>query len=317
MTGKKFMAMKAVYSYRFPEIRKIITELTSPFPHEVYLRSANPEGCLDSFHEPIIGKIIDFYSGYVPSLRGFKFRYPTSGSEEGIREIMTSLQGRGVKKIYAFKGEYEGYREVGRTRNIEAIEVETDADPNCLEPGFWFISNPSAIDGNIVPNRLIKRICEAGHRVFYDLAYLGSTRKHRFDLSYENIFAAAISFSKPYGLFYDRIGFAFSRTEIPSLYANKWFKNILGLLISERIVMETKPDKLYKKYRAIQKDIIKAINNDFGLGMRISDALLLGYLKNSDAQKLGGEQLKIIAPFRRGKGYRFCLTPYFQMLEKP
>ncbi len=313
---KKFMAMKAVYSYRFPEIRKIVTELANPFPHDVYLKSASMEGGLDSFHESIIEKIIKFYSGYTPSLKDFGFRYPTSGSEEGIREIMTLLQGSGVRKIYTFRGEYEGYKEVGRTRNIETAEIDIDADPCRLEPGLWFISNPSAIDGNIIPNNIIKRICGAGHKIFYDLAYLGSTRKHRFDLSNENIFAAVLSFSKPYGLFYDRIGFAFSRMEIPSLYANKWFKNIFGLMVAEKIVSEMKPDDLYKKYSPVQKSIVKAINNDFGFGMRCSDALLLGCLKDADIPKLDRRQLGVIAPFRRGSGCRFCLTPYYQMLEK-
>jgi len=119
---KKLEAITTVYSYRFSEVRELITELTNPFPHEVFLRSVEPG--LDDFHEPIIDKVVKFNSKSVPHLKDFKYRYPTSGSEEGIREYLTLLQAKGVRRIYAFKGEYEGFREVGKTRCIEAIEVE-------------------------------------------------------------------------------------------------------------------------------------------------------------------------------------------------
>ena len=304
-------AITTVYSYRFPEVRRIITELTSPFPHEVFLRSVNPPGALDDFHKPVIEKVLNFFSDYVPNLADFEFRYPTSGSEEGIKEVMTSLQSTGVKRIYILRGEYEGYKEVGKTRNIETVEVAPGVNPKTLEPGYWFISNPSARDGNIIPNGFIENICEAGHKVFYDLAYLGSTRQNEFDLSHKNIFAAVISFSKPFGLFYDRIGFTFSREPIQSLYANKWFKGILGLLIADKIVTELKPNELYDRYRPVQERIILKINEELGLGIRPSDALLLGYKTKEDVERLNQSQSELIAPFKRGDNYRFCLTPYY------
>lgn len=308
---KKLKSITTVYSYRFPEIRKIITELTNPFPHEIFLKATNPPGALDNFHRPVISKILKFYKNSVPHLKDFKFRYPTSGSEEGIREIMTYLQSKNVKKIYVLKGEYEGYKAIADSRHMQTVEIDPHTDPKNLEPGFWFISNPSARDGNIIPNKFIERICEAGHKVFYDLAYLGSVRPHDFDLSHENVFAAVVSFSKPFGLFYDRIGFTFSKVEIPSLYGNKWFKSILGLLIADKLLTGLKPEELYCKYKRVQKKIIEEINREFKLGMKPSDALLLGYLTKEDAEKLNSRQKQMIAKFQRGDGYRFCLTPYY------
>ena len=251
---KKLEAITTVYSYRFSEIRKIIDEVTAPFPHNTHLKATNPVGFLDNFHEPIIIKILEFYKEDAPKLNDFKFKYPTMGSEEGIREIMTVLQGKGINQIYVLKGEYEGYKAVGETRKIETIEIDENLDPNKLKPGYFFISNPSARDGNIINNEFINNICDAGHKVFYDLAYLGSTKKHEFDLSHENIFSAVISFSKPYGMFYDRMGFTFSKEEVPSLYGNKWFKNIFNLIVAEKIVTTLKPQELYNKYRPMIMD---------------------------------------------------------------
>jgi histidinol-phosphate/aromatic aminotransferase/cobyric acid decarboxylase-like protein len=311
-----FKAITTVYSYRLPETRAIIDRLLKGgFPHRVFLEATNPPGALDTFHEPVIDKVLEFYDGSVPHLKDFPHRYPTSGSEEGIREIMTGLQMAGVKRIYVLKGEYEGYQAVGKDRGIEAVEVGRETDPARVEPGHYFISNPSARDGNILPNDQIRAICDAGHKVFYDLAYLGATRPHEFDLSHPGIFAAVISFSKTYGLFYDRIGFAFGREPIPSLYGNRWFKSIFGLMIAKAIVDGLSPKHVFSKYRHVQERIIAGINSEQGLNMRPSDAFLLGHITPEDARELKPAQLKMIEKFRRVDGYRFCLTPYFVELD--
>ena len=304
-----------VYSYRFPEIRGLIDELVNPFPHEVFLSATEPPGNLDNFHEPIVDKIIDFYSDFVLNLKDFKFRYPTSGSEEGIREVFTKLQTDRIKEIYVFEGEYEGYKAVAETRGIKTIEVPYNQNPNKLKQGYWFLSNPSARDGNIIPNEKIMNICDAGHQLFYDMAYLGSTKQHEFDIDHENIFASVVSFSKPFGLFYDRIGFAFSKEAIPSLYGNKWFKSVLGLMIAEKVVDNLNPLDLYNKYRPMQENIIDSINQEFELGMKPSDALLLANINPEDTNKLTEQQKELIGKFQRGTGYRFCLTPYYRQRE--
>lgn len=305
-------AITTVYSYRFPETRQAIDRVfQAGFPHHVFAGSVCPPGALDRFHEPVIQKVIDYHWGAAPALANFKYQYPTAGSEEGIREVLTVLQGQGVDKIYVLAGEYEGYREAGKTRKIEAVEVKPDQDPTELEPGYWFISNPSARDGNIICNDFIRAVCDAGHQVFYDLAYLGTTAPHFFDLSHPNIFAAVVSFSKPFGLFYDRIGFTFSRKPIDALYGNKWFKSALALMIAQAIMENIKPSELVKKYQPVQREIIAEINQELDLGMRPSQALLLGHLTAQDAEKLSFDQKRMIAKFQRGPGYRFCLTPYF------
>ncbi|MBU0616055.1 MAG: aminotransferase class I/II-fold pyridoxal phosphate-dependent enzyme [Nanoarchaeota archaeon] len=302
-------AITTVYSYRFPEVRELIDQVTTPFPHDVFLSATEPTGALDNFDQPIIDKVVDFYAAQA-DLAQFGFRYPTSGTEEGIREVLTWLQAKGVKQIYVLKGEYEGYKAVGATRCMETVEVPADVNTKTLAPGYFFISNPSARDGNILPNDFINDICEAGHKVFYDMAYLGSTAPHEFDLSHPNIFAAVVSMSKPYGLFYDRIGFTFAKEAVPALYGNKWFKSILGLLIAEKIVDTLEPDTLYNHYRPRQEAIVAGINEDTGLALKPSDALLLAY-----AREVAPEVQPLVQRFQRGDGYRFCLTPYYRRLE--
>ena len=308
----EFKAITTVYSYYMPEIRELITALTREYPHDVFLRSISPG--LDDFHQPIIDKLFAAYEQDVPHLTKFAYRYPTSGSEEGIREYMTYLQSQGVSQIYVWQGDYEGYRETARTRNIDTVEIDYDCDPATLSPGHWFLSNPSARNGTIVPAAKILAIAEAGHKLFYDLAYLGATDSTVFDVSHPNIVAAVVSFSKPYGLFYYRVGFTFSCEPIPALYANKWFKNVYGLLIAERIMDRIDRAAMVRKYRAIQASIVERINAAFGMGLSASDAFLLAKLPADDGAQLPAEQRQVIERFRRADWYRFCLTPYF--LEK-
>lgn len=309
---KEFKAIKTVYSYYLPEIRAIIDDLVCEYPHEVFLRSVKPG--LDDFHEPIIDKLVKFHYADVPHLGQFHFRYPTAGSEEGIREFLTSLQLNGVKSIYVFKGDYEGFGDVAKTRGIKPVEIKWWVNPRHLKPGYWILSNPSARNGMILPNDYLTAICEAGHKVFYDLSYLGMTKPHVFNLNHPNIIAAAISFSKPYGLFYYRIGFTFSREPIPSLYANKWFKNIFGLLITEKIINTVNQYKLVGKYREIQDRIVCEISNEFGWGIIPSDVFILAHLPEFLVQRMKINR-SIIEKFKRGSFYRFCLTPYFEEYE--
>ncbi len=111
---KAFSAITTVYSYYLPEIRELITHLTARFPHDVFLRSISPG--LDDFHHPIIDKLVAAHRHDVPALGGFAHRYPTAGAEEGIREYLTMLASRDIRQIYVWKGDYEGYREVAKTR---------------------------------------------------------------------------------------------------------------------------------------------------------------------------------------------------------
>lgn len=307
--------MKAVYSYYFPEIRKVVDAVNAAetYPHEMFLTSSPI--VLDDFHEPVIEKMLRFYAELVPDLKKFQHFYPTSGSSEGIREYLSQLAFQGVKEIYTLKGEYEGYRETAKTRGIETKEMTID-ELLQAPPGHLMLSNPSARDGNIIPNETVRAICDAGHKVFYDFAYLGATQRYEFDVSHPNIVAGCVSLSKPLGLFRYRIGFTFGIDAIPALYANKWFKSIPALMIAERIFDTMNVQQLYDKYKHWQTEILARLNNELNLGLSACDAILLAKLSEKDAEKLTPEQKKMIAPFKRGEGYRFCLTPYFEDLEK-
>ena len=53
------------------------------------------------------------------------------------------------------------------------------------------------------------------------------------------------------------------------------------------------------------------------LPFKCSDSVLLAHIKDSDLAKVSvsPKQKRIIQPFRRNDGYRFCLKPYFEEHE--
>jgi histidinol-phosphate/aromatic aminotransferase/cobyric acid decarboxylase-like protein len=305
----KLRAIKAVYSYYLPEVREVISRLVVDYPHDVFMKSVDPG--LDDFHVPIAEQFVAYWRADVPALSHFPHRYPTAGSEEFIREFISSLED---ESIYVWEGEYEGYKEVGKTRGIQTVEVPFDTDPKTLSPGIFFISNPSARDGNILNDDAIHAVAEAGHRIFYDLAYLGSTSSHTFDVSHNNIVAVATSFSKTFGLFYYRQGFGFTRTPVDALWANKWFKSVFALLVAQKVMDEIPPGLIREKYLPVQREILATMRSETGLPLSASDAFLIASIENPEG--LNAAQAKAVAKFRRGPHVRLCLTPYFQEWEK-
>jgi hypothetical protein len=68
-------AMRAVYSYYFPEVRNFISSLVKDFPHRVFMRSMRIGEGLDNFHEAIIDRLIAYEAESVPALKDFPHRY--------------------------------------------------------------------------------------------------------------------------------------------------------------------------------------------------------------------------------------------------
>lgn len=331
----EFIAMKAVYSYFFPEVRELV-KFGEKLPYELFFNTtkikdakrvmkgllqndlklpSTKNGCvdLDSIHIPITKRFVKAYDKLIPHLKDFEYNYPLSGSSPGIFHLLSELKKENINEIYVLKGEYEGYREYAKTFNIKTIEVN---EKKALEikNKYFFISNPSARNGNIIKNEFIKNLCEHNNKIILDLAYVGMTEFYEFDVCHKNIIAVVMSLSKPYGVFRFRLGgFLFSRKSYESLYANKWFKDVPRLLTTLKLVEEIEPGSLYNKYKSIQKQIIREINREHNIELEEADVLLLA---NIDHKKINLKEKEAFKDFRRGENYRFCLTPYFEKFER-
>ena len=320
-------ALKAVYTYAFPEVESIMLKtfpawfwkVTTPAKavqllleaYHIHIdvpRTKDGYVDLDEIHNPICSAIEAVYAELIIGANNFNW-YPTSGSSEGIFKVLGELQAKGHKLINVFEGEYEGFQVYAEALGMSVNFVPRDVTDEALliiakNNGTWFISNPSAIDGNFVDNELLQRVNRTGNKIALDLAYVGMTRYHKFYVS-TNVDYVFLSLSKPYGVFRHRIGFTLTRTPSQVLYGNKWFKDITRLFQAYLLATEIGPLKLYEKYVSWQQEAISTIIEEDRVVLKPSDVFLLAHAEHNS-----------FTDYKRGTSFRFCLTPYFEDIEK-
>lgn len=302
-----------------PEIQKLIAgKVDEEYPTELYRQNYDPG--LDTLHEALVedyvtlglSKVFDPVSSlawdeWLPN------SYYTNGSSEGLFHLIARHKTHFPNiPLYQFEGEYQGYEEYAKALGLHVNTVRHGQDISKLRPGVFILSVPSAVDGNAVGQSVIDRIGER-HYMILDCAYAGMADMEGRKLALNDRVAAVVgSMSKPFGLYYHRIGFLWSRDPVPSLYGNKWFKNIFSIQVGNWVLDDFDAHFLAVKYRPWQKRACEEASNHLGVKVQPSDVWLLGHvLPNAD------EGLPVtLAPFQRGPGYRMCLTPYYMAYER-
>jgi histidinol-phosphate/aromatic aminotransferase/cobyric acid decarboxylase-like protein len=315
-----------VYSFYAPEVKSVVREgmlklntgiaVGTASIHSLLKQNVDPG--LDELHLPLMMKYERFArSEGVIGLESFKNKYFTNGSSEAIFHLLAELRtlsDYGVP-LYQFDGEYQGYWEYAEALDLP-IQVISPEDLGNVPTGIVILSNPASKDGNIVDPNLLTTILRR-HEVILDLAYMGMTiQPLNIDVTRPGIRAVVGSLSKPFGLYYYRIGFCYTRESVASLYGNKWFKNALSIKIGEAVLDHFGDPKKMASFKGnyfIQQErAVDAINSLYFKDWhatrqaRASDVWLLAnaYLGEIDTKELD--------PFKRGKqNYRFCLTPYY------
>jgi len=351
-----FMAMQSIYCYPFPETYAVMMEVQKKIDREMFKVTGDPkvvnkklEGLFyeelkfpttkmtfgehdlvvgeetrevvnpDGLSKLLMKKIRDKYSEIIYSLNGFNLDYPfaytTMGSSPALFNILAQLKTDGYKNINVLKGDYQGYKAYAESLKLEVAEYERLPAYEDKKSGVWFMSNPSAIDGNIIRQDWLNEMCARGNEFVFDLSYAGMTKPNVYFL-HKNVKAVVFSMSKPYGLFRFRMGgFVFSREEIPSLFGNKWFNDTTRMLQAWKILEKFGFHKLYQKYRPIQEALVERVGEVFMFDMKPSDVFLMAYHVNE--YSFQQEVTKMMKFFNRvGRTYRFCLTPYFEEMEK-
>ena len=218
------------------------------------------------------------------------FRYPVAGASEGIFKLMSEYaadcRAKGVEaSVHMFEGEYEGFSAfaaslrlpVARHKRSDWQQVAMEAVPDHAQ--FW-ISQPSAIDGTVWPNfdEFAAVLAEARPtaELVPDLTYVGSVaRDYRIALTAPNIQALLFSHSKPFGGYYHRVGGVLARRERPSLFGNRWFKNLLSLAWGTEMMRRHGVQELPGRYRPIQEVAARRCGQALGIELQPADVSLL------------------------------------------
>jgi hypothetical protein len=218
--------------------------------------------------------ILKFLSPVI-DLTDFRFMYPTNGITEGLYSLL--LENQSIKML---EGDYEW------------IKLNSKDKVSYQVGDILYVSNPSSIDGNFIPDTEWGDILSNNDNIALDAAYLGSTSTKKISIN-DNVKCIYVGLSKMFGLQDLRIGYVFLRkpnVALGALLRNSYFNNNSLRLTIE--LMENFPlDFLHRKYREKQIEICE-LNN-----LEPSDVV---YLATTLDEKFNF--------YRRGRSNRLCIT---------
>lgn len=323
--------MSEVYSYPFPEVRSLLGRVSldarfmlntlpvdeaAPMldsygftpPLELTANAAG-ELNLDELHVPVIGRIRNVVGEQIHGLDGYAYAYPTHGSSPAMFTLLAEWRAKGeLDSIAVLEGEYEGYAAYADALNVPVARYGNFDEVEPRGGQVWFVSNPSALDGNWIDDDRWRRFTEAGHQIVYDAAYVGLTEPHAVDVSSPSIKAVLTSPSKTFGVFrYRNTGVAYTREPVKAMYGTKWFKDVPALLDTLALYETYGRSELPEAYRGVQRRICEALSELACADIEPSHVLLLGHAQEplDDA----------FAAYKRAGGYRFGLTKLFEDYE--
>ena len=255
----------------------------------------------------------------------FPYAYPTAGASEPLRHLIFDYGNQArdegfMPRIHVFKGEYEGYKAYAEAAHIEIIEHDRRdwrmLAENLPENEWFFLSQPSAIDGRVwaEANAFLHVISTKSQkpRVVMDMTYVGAIPEapsEKFSLTEPCIRNVVFSLSKPFGVYYDRIGGIFCREQDMGLFGNMWFKSLMALQLGTALMQGHDVFDLPRRYRPIQIQQAEYVSRMLGIQFHPSDVYLLA--TDSGEEKRATE---LTSYLRRpasdpGASLRICLTP--------
>ena len=324
--------MKDVYSYPFPEVRDHLRKLNlAPefmlntlarktaagmlacyeFSPELELPESQDGSLqLDELHVPVIDRIVARNQNILPGINELAHRYPHHGSSQAMFTLMAEWKAQGtLSSIAVLEGEYEGYSAYAESLKIPIQTFKHLSDASYQNGQTWFVSNPSALDGNWIEDDTWNKFLQDGHDVVVDAAYVGLTKERPLDVSAPNIRAVLTSPSKIFGVFrYRNTGIAFTREPVAAMYGTKWFKDIPALLTTLSLYETFAPAELPNTYQPTQTTLCRRLSELVEVDVTPSDVLLLGNTSYQPKEPYNN--------YRRGNGYRFGLTKLFEDYEQ-
>ncbi len=278
----------------------------------------------DAFHEDFFKEWVRWSAPVVEDIDRhlFSFYYPTAGASEGLRHLIYSHAAKGGQTIHVFEGEYEGYKAMAEAAGLKVVEWQRDGRDGWHTPfggrfnrvasnigreDIFLISQPSAIDGNVWPefNEFISKM--PNDSVIVDLTYVGAVPQYaiieRFNANQPAVRNIVFSLSKPFGVYYDRIGGVFAKTEDLGLFGNKWFKNLTSLALGTELLQQHQVFDFVERTTALQREACKHVGERLNIELTPSHVSILATAPAADDDVLNRYLI------RAGK-IRLCLTPY-------
>lgn len=311
------LVSKTVYSLLWPETSAVTNLLWSrredleTLYRDPHLKSQ------DGLHRPFLEEWRQ-WSGVELGVQ-FPESYPTNGASEAIAHLIArqaSMNQQNQTVLHVFDGEYEGYSRYARAFNLETIVHARDLEilkhaAFRAHDTFW-ISNPSSIDGDFWEDfelfLVYMRDIHPTVKIYVDVTYIGAVKRMQtLDFTqYPNVEAVIFSLSKPFGVYYHRVGGVFARSPIDSLYGNRWFKNIFSISLGRALMRAFPVNLIANCYASTQERVVRELieKGEFPPDAEPCNVILLARSPGNPAMSDMRDY------FYRGDGWsRYCLTP--------
>jgi len=320
---------KTVYALVTPQVEKIKDRIfgeAGSKQREKHLSQFREAwtGKQDAYHREFFETWFEWSSPVVDIDEGvWQHHYPTAGASEGLRHLIYAhaIRTEGKGAIHVFKGEYEGYKAMAEACDIQCVEHSrrniTHAELESIAQKFtprdlFLVSQPSAIDGNVWKDFNFFVSVMPKNSIVADITYVGSVPsaavEEKFDLNAASIENIVFSLSKPFGVYYDRIGGVLSREVDGGLFGNKWFKNLTSLELGTALLKAFPVFHMPRELAPYQGMAMRSAEKSLGFKLQTSDVAILATGTNS----VGSERLARYV-FRE-EGLRVCLTPEMSRL---
>jgi hypothetical protein len=268
-------------------------------------------GLMDMVHQPVVDGILAEVARSAVGLddESLRWRYPLHGSALGITYLMNHLRVvEGVDEICVLKGDYEGYSAQAANSGLKVRFCGKD-DALSSRGQIWFVSNPSAIDGELLDPGLLETLV-AHNRVVVDIAYHGLCGPVSISVP-AGTWAALWSLSKPWGLFWRRVGVMAVADEIPCAYGTRWYKDPLAVLSAWNVVRAYEPSAMADAYRWAQEGAVEVLG-EAGVLVHPSNTLLLGLMRKSEVSEQVWDQVARAERIVGSGVARVCLSPLIE-----
>jgi histidinol-phosphate/aromatic aminotransferase/cobyric acid decarboxylase-like protein len=315
---------KAVYGLVFPETRETLDRIWASRPHTLFEEAYTD---VQDAANDVFFRSWRSWSSEVLRLPELPHVYPTAGSSEAIRESIWDLgriaatDGKDAV-MHVFAGEYEGYAAYARAAGIALIKHDRERWRESIDDpitGFragalhrWYVSQPSAIDGNLWPDfdDFLRTMSDRAVDVAVDLAYVGAVaRRYEISLDQPCVHTVFFSLSKVFGLFYHRVGGVLTRNAMLGLDGQRWFKNMLSLYTGTTMMDAYGVRELPERYASSQTAVCDDLRRRHGVEVAPSDVLILGSAPIDPPRTDAWQYLE-----RSARSLRFCLTPALDAL---
>lgn len=258
----------------------------------------------------------------------FCHQYPTAGASEGIYKVMAEwaakIRSGGQQPIvHIFEGEYEGFTAFAKSLDIEVVQHDRSKWREACEiegDGQFWISQPSAIDGMVWNDfhAFAEHLAMTSPQVELvpDLSYVGAVaRDYEIRLTSPNISTFLVSQSKPFGVYYHRIGGIFSKKEIGAAVGNIWFKNLLSLALGVKLMRRHDVFDLPRQYRIVQEEAAKSVGDRLGVPSLVAaDVFVMGIAPAAD---VNDATRTLLRGCKTEQVVRVCLTPAMTVAIDP